>query len=100
VVESVVLLAASRGNASHILHEAGEFYRMDVAAITAQVKQELAAKEKRKLRRELSPKRQQSTYKGCEKSGSVKTQLSKRYCADGIHRSSRKGHTHECGFIA
>lgn len=48
VVESVVLLSASRGNASHVLREAAEFYKVDVAAITATVKQEIATKEKAK----------------------------------------------------
>lgn len=47
-VESVVLLTASRGNASHVLREAAEFYKVDVAAITTTVKQEFAAKEKAK----------------------------------------------------
>jgi ParB family chromosome partitioning protein len=48
VVEAVVLLTASRGNASHVVREAAEFYKVDVAAITSQVKQEFAAKEKAK----------------------------------------------------
>jgi ParB family chromosome partitioning protein len=48
VVEAVVLLTASRGNASHVLRDAAEFYKVDVAAITAQIKQEFAAKEKAK----------------------------------------------------
>ncbi len=42
VVEAVVLLTAARGNASHVLREAAEFYKVDVAAITTQVKQEFA----------------------------------------------------------
>ncbi len=48
VVESVVLLTASRGDASHVLRETAELYKVDVAAITATVKQEFAAKEKAK----------------------------------------------------
>jgi ParB family chromosome partitioning protein len=56
VVEAVVLLTASRGNASHILHEAAEFYKVDVAAFTVQVKQEFAAKEKAKAAKTATPK--------------------------------------------
>jgi ParB family chromosome partitioning protein len=56
VVEAVILLTASRGNASHVLHEAAEFYKVDVAAITAQVKQEFAAKEKAKAAKKAAPK--------------------------------------------
>jgi ParB family chromosome partitioning protein len=37
VVEVVVLLTASRGNASHVLRDAAEFYKVDVAAITNRV---------------------------------------------------------------
>ena len=37
VVEAVVLLTASRGNASHVLREAAEFYKVDVAAVTDRV---------------------------------------------------------------
>jgi ParB family chromosome partitioning protein len=40
------LLTASRGNASHVLRDAAEFYKVDVAAISAQIKQEFATKEK------------------------------------------------------
>jgi ParB family chromosome partitioning protein len=56
VVEAVVLLTASRGNASHVLREAAEFYKVDVAAITATVKQEFAAKEKAKVAKKIAPK--------------------------------------------
>jgi ParB family chromosome partitioning protein len=56
VVESVVLLMASRGNASHVLRDAAEFYKVDVAAITTQVKQEFAAKEKTKAAKTAPPK--------------------------------------------
>jgi ParB family chromosome partitioning protein len=48
VVEAVVLLTASRGNTSHVLRDAAEVYKVDVAAITATVKQEFAVKEKTK----------------------------------------------------
>jgi len=55
-VEAVVLLTASRGNASHVLRDAAEFYKVDVAAITTQVKQEFAAKEKAKAAKKDAPK--------------------------------------------
>jgi ParB family chromosome partitioning protein len=56
VVEAVVLLTASRGNASHVLREAAEFYKVDVAAITTTVKQDFAAKEKAKAAKTVKPK--------------------------------------------
>jgi ParB family chromosome partitioning protein len=56
VVEAAVLLTASRGNASHVLRDAAEFYKVDVAAITTQVKQEFAAKEKVKTAKKAAPK--------------------------------------------
>jgi len=56
VVEAVVLLTASRGNASHVLRDAAEFYKVDVAAITAKVKEEFAAKEKAKEAKTATPK--------------------------------------------
>jgi ParB family chromosome partitioning protein len=57
VVEAVVLLTASRGNASHVLRDAAEFYKVDVAAITAKVKEEFAAaKEKAKEAKKAAPK--------------------------------------------
>ncbi len=56
VVEAVILLTASRGNASHVLRDAAEFYSVDVAAITATVKQEFAAKEKAKAEKKAIPK--------------------------------------------
>jgi ParB family chromosome partitioning protein len=56
VVEAVVLLTASRGNAAHVLREAAEVYKVDVAAITATVKQEFAAKEKAKAEKKSIPK--------------------------------------------
>jgi len=56
MVEAVILLTASRGNASHVLREAAEFYKVDVAAIAAQVKQEFAAKKKAKAAKKTSSK--------------------------------------------
>ena len=56
VVEAVVLLTASRGNAAHVLREAAEVYKVDVAAITATVKQEFAAKENAKTAKKAAPK--------------------------------------------
>jgi ParB family chromosome partitioning protein len=56
VVEAVVLLTASRGNAAHVLREAAEVYKVDVAAITATVKQEFVAKEKAKTAKKAAPK--------------------------------------------
>jgi ParB family chromosome partitioning protein len=56
VVEAVVLLTASRGNASHVLRDAAEFYKVDVAAITTTIKQEFAAKEKAKAAKTATPK--------------------------------------------
>lgn len=48
VVESVILLTASRGNAAHVLRESAEAYKVDVATITSKVKMEFAEKEKAK----------------------------------------------------
>jgi ParB family chromosome partitioning protein len=56
MVESVVLLTASHGNASHVLRDAAEFYKVDVAAITAQIKQKFAAKEKAKAAKTATPR--------------------------------------------
>jgi ParB family transcriptional regulator, chromosome partitioning protein len=56
VVEAVVLLTASRGNGSHVLREAAEFYKVDVATITATVKQEFAAKEKTRAAKKAASK--------------------------------------------
>jgi ParB family chromosome partitioning protein len=56
VVEAVVLLTASRGNAAHVLREAAEVYKVDVAAITATIKQKCAAKEKAKTAKKAAPK--------------------------------------------
>jgi hypothetical protein len=48
LVESSILLAASRGNPSTVLKEAETAYKVDTDAIAAKVKQEYAAKEKAK----------------------------------------------------
>jgi hypothetical protein len=48
VVESTILLAASRGNPSVVLKDAANTYKVDTDAVAAKVKQEFAAKEKAK----------------------------------------------------
>jgi ParB family chromosome partitioning protein len=63
VVEAVVLLTTSRGNASQVLRDAAEFYKVDVAAITTTVKQEFAAKEKAKAAKTATPKPPAKTAK-------------------------------------
>ena len=60
LVESSILLAASRGNASAVLKEAASTYKVDTEAITNKVRQEFAAKEKAK-------KAAQSTTKAANK---------------------------------
>jgi ParB family chromosome partitioning protein len=57
LVEVAVLQSAhSPTDAPKALHEAAEFYKVDVAAITAKVKQEFAAKEKDKETKKAAPK--------------------------------------------
>ncbi len=56
VVEAVVLLTASRENAAHVLREAAEVYKVDVAAITATVRKEFTTKEKAKAGKKPSTK--------------------------------------------
>ncbi len=56
VVEAVILLTASRGNASHALRDAAEFFKVDVATLTIQVKQEFAAKIKARDAKNSPPK--------------------------------------------
>jgi ParB family transcriptional regulator, chromosome partitioning protein len=57
LVEVAVLQSAHSPNeAAKTLHEAAEFYKVDVAAITAKVKQEFAAKEKAKETKKAAPK--------------------------------------------
>ena len=60
LVETGVLLAASRSNAASILRDAASMYKVDTDAITLKVKQEFAAKEKAK-------KTSQSTAKAAKK---------------------------------
>ena len=48
LVESSILLAASRGNPSSVLEDAATAYKVDTDAIAAKVRQEFAAKEKAK----------------------------------------------------
>ena len=48
LVESSILLAASRGNPAAILKEAAATYKVDAEDITTKVRQEFAAKEKAK----------------------------------------------------
>jgi hypothetical protein len=48
LVESSILLAASRGNPSNILKDAASAYKVDTDAIAAKVKQEFTAKKKAK----------------------------------------------------
>jgi ParB family chromosome partitioning protein len=48
LVESSILLAATRGNPAAVLKDAATAYKVDTDAITAKVKQDFAAKEKAK----------------------------------------------------
>ena len=48
LVETSILLAASRSNPATILQDAASMYKVDTDAITLKVKQEFAAKEKAK----------------------------------------------------
>jgi ParB family transcriptional regulator, chromosome partitioning protein len=56
VIESAILLAASRANASQVLREAATAYKVDTDAILAKVKQEFAAKDKGKAEKKPAPK--------------------------------------------
>jgi hypothetical protein len=56
VVEAVILLTASRGNASHALRDAATAYKVDADAIAAKVKQEFSAREKAKRATIPAPK--------------------------------------------
>jgi ParB family chromosome partitioning protein len=49
VVESIILLTASRGSASQVLRDAATAYKVDTDAIAAKVKQEFATKDKEKV---------------------------------------------------
>jgi ParB family chromosome partitioning protein len=59
VVESVLLLSASRGNAAQVLRDAAAIYKVDTDTIAAKVKQEFTAKEKAKT--EKKPKSKPTT---------------------------------------
>ena len=56
VVEAVILLTSSRGNASQALRDAATAYKVDTDAIAAKVKQKFAAKEKAKTAMKPAPK--------------------------------------------
>ena len=56
VVESAILLAASRGNAPQALRDAATAYKVDTEAVAAKVKQEFAEKEKSKAAKKATPK--------------------------------------------
>jgi ParB family chromosome partitioning protein len=56
LVEGIILLSASRNNASQILRDAAEAYRVDTDAIALKVKQEFAAKDKTKKVSKPAPK--------------------------------------------
>jgi len=56
LVESSILLAASRGNPSNVLKDAASAYKVDTDAIALKVKQEFAAKEKAKKAPQPAPK--------------------------------------------
>ena len=62
LVESSILLAATRGNPATILEDAASAYKVDTDAIAAKVKQEFTAKEK-------SKKTTQPATKAAKKSG-------------------------------
>jgi ParB family chromosome partitioning protein len=54
LVESVILLAASRANTTQVLRDAANTYKVNTEAITLKVKQEFAAKEKVKRERNIA----------------------------------------------
>jgi len=56
LVESVILLAASRSNASQVLREAATAYKVDTDAIATKVKQEFVARDRPKARNTPDPK--------------------------------------------
>ena len=57
MVEVAILQAAhSPNDTGKTLREAADYYKVDVAAITAKVKQEFAAKEKAKTAKKAAPK--------------------------------------------
>ena len=63
MVEAVILLTASRGNASQALRDAATAYKVDTEAISAKVKQEFAEKEKAKATKKAAPKTHPKTTK-------------------------------------
>jgi len=64
LVEVAVLQSAhSPTESAKALHEAAEFYKVDVAAITSKVKQEFAAKDKAKETKKGAPKPATKTAK-------------------------------------
>ena len=64
LVEAVILYSAQSANdAGRVLKEAADFYKVDVDAITAKVKQEFAAKEKAKITKQAMPKAPSKTTK-------------------------------------
>jgi ParB family transcriptional regulator, chromosome partitioning protein len=56
LVETTILLAASRTNAATVLRDAATAYKVDTDAITLKVKQEFAAKAKAKKDAKPIPK--------------------------------------------
>jgi ParB family chromosome partitioning protein len=56
LIESIILLTASRGNASQVLRDAAMAYKVDPDDIAAKVKREFAAKEKAKTTKKDTPK--------------------------------------------
>lgn len=63
VVEAVILLTASRGNAAQALRDAATAYKVDTESIAAKVKQEFSEKEKAKAVKKAAPKAQPKTGK-------------------------------------
>ena len=56
LVESSILLVASRGNATTVLRDAATAYKVDTDTIASKVKQEFAVKEKAKKTAQTTPK--------------------------------------------
>jgi ParB family chromosome partitioning protein len=56
VAITILQTAHSSNESAKTLREAAEFYKVDVAAITATVKQEFAAKDKNKTEKKATPK--------------------------------------------
>jgi ParB family chromosome partitioning protein len=56
VIEAVIFLTASRGNASQALRDAATAYKVDTNALASKVKQEFAAKERTKKVKNSTPK--------------------------------------------